>query len=243
MKFKLISAILVLFSFSASAKDTPLMIAVNVGPPWAYYDENGDATGIDVEAIRAVFTELGYTTQFAVLPYNRLIKEFNEQKFDFASPAAFASAVGTRTVRYLPYHDVAITRKADGVKLENISDLRNKRIVAYQHAQHVLGPEFEQAVSFSNYIELAEREVQVKLLAFERADIVVGESRLLHYILNEQHAELEVTTHPIFPVKHYGGIALDAAIARQFDEGVAQFIEEGKFDALLQKWDPASGQR
>ncbi|MCW8108715.1 transporter substrate-binding domain-containing protein [Alteromonas ponticola] len=242
MKYGLISVILIFVSFSGHAEKEPLLIAVNLGPPWAYYDDNDYPTGIEVETIRAVFNEIGYSTRFVILPYNRLIKAFNEQKLDFASPAAFASDVGTRTIRYLPYHDVAITRKADAIKLDNYRDLRNKRIVAYQHALQVLGQEFEQAVSLSNYIELAERKVQVKLLAFERTDVVVGESRLLHYILNETHPELAVTTHPIFPVKHYGGIALEETVAHQFDEGVQRFIEDGKFDALLKKWDPALNQ-
>ncbi len=236
MKSLIYSLIVVLFSCSAYAERETLNIAVNLGPPWAYYDEDGHATGIDVETMRAVFNDIGYSTHFSILPYNRLIKEFNEQKFDFASPAAFESELGFRTITYLPYHDVAITRKADGIIIEDYDDLKKKRIVAYQHALHVLGPEYHHAVTFSNYIELAEREVQLKLLAFERTDVVVGEKRLLHYILNEHYADLEVITHDIFPVQHYGGIAKDKQLAVQFNQAIKQFINSGKFDELLNRW-------
>ncbi|MCW8092003.1 substrate-binding periplasmic protein [Alteromonas sp. ASW11-130] len=237
MKAAVIFFLTILLSSFAYAEKERLNIAVNLGPPWAYYDATGKATGIDVETIRAVFNELGYTTHFWILPYNRLIKEFNDEKFDFASPAAFHSVVGFRTTRYLPYRDVAITRKADGIRLHKWEDLKSMRIVAYQHALHVLGPEFEKAVSFSHYIELAERDVQLKLLAFERTDVVVGEKRLLHYILKENHAELEVTTHNIFPVQHYGGIGLDEALVQQFNRGVNRFINNGHFEKLLNKWE------
>ena len=46
--------------------------------------------GIDVEIIKNIYQQYGYQIEFYLLGYDRLIKEFNQGKYDFASPAAFS---------------------------------------------------------------------------------------------------------------------------------------------------------
>lgn len=50
------------------------------------------------------------------------------------------------------------------------------------------------------YLELAEREVQIKLLVHDSTDLVIGERRLLTYIAKELYPSLQLEIHKIFPV-------------------------------------------
>ena len=45
------------------------------------------------------------------------------------------------------------------------------------------------------------REIQVKLLANDKVDLVVGERRLLEYIVGKNHTDFRIDVHQIFPVQ------------------------------------------
>jgi len=227
---------LLLLSCNIFAADKTLSVAVNLGKPWAYYHPEQGVTGIDVEIIRTVFKRLGYEVEFHLLAYNRLIKEFNDGIFDFASPAAFHSDIGVLTQKYLPFSDVAISLKSKGVEVGDIGDLQNYRIIAYQHAESVLGREYKETVKQAQYLELAEREVQIKLLVHDRTDLVIGEHRLLTYIAKELYPSHKLDIHKIFPVVNYGAIAKDKAVAESFDKELNKFILSGEFQQILDKW-------
>lgn len=225
-----------LLSCNIFAADKTLSVAVNLGKPWAYYHPAQGVTGIDVEIIRTVFKRLGYKVEFHLLAYNRLIKEFNDGGFDFASPAAFHSDIGVLTQKYLPFRDVAISLKSRGSEVRDIGDLQNYRIIAYQHAKSVLGEEYKETVKHAQYLELAEREVQIKLLVHDRTDLVIGERRLLTYIAKELYPSYRLDIHKIFPVVNYGAIAKDKEVAERFDIELSKFILSGEFQQIMDKW-------
>jgi len=228
--------LLLLLPCNILAGDKTLSVAVNLGKPWAYYHPEQGVTGIDVEIIRTVFKRLGYEIEFHLLAYNRLIKEFNEGEFDFASPAAFQSEFGFFTQKYLPFSDVAISLKSKKFEVSDMSDLQNYRIIAYQHAESVLGQEYKERVKQTQYLELAEREVQIKLLIHDRTDLVIGERRLLTYIAKELYPSHQLDIHKIFPVVSYGAIAKDKEVAERFDIELNKFILSGEFQKILNKW-------
>ncbi|KKO45459.1 polar amino acid ABC transporter [Arsukibacterium ikkense] len=233
---RLVILFILMFSSTLYATDSTLRIAVNDGPPWAFYDETKGVTGIDVEIIRHIFNSLGYKTEFHLLGYNRLIKEFNEGKYDVASPAAFPPEHGYLTVSYLPFQDVAVSIKYNNLTLEHISDLKGKKIIAYQFASTVLGEEFAGIVKNANYIEMAERELQLKLLVNNRADVVVGERRLLTYIIQQQFPNQQLAIHPIFVTTAYGAIVKDPLLQQQFDQELAKLKTSGVYDKILSQW-------
>jgi polar amino acid transport system substrate-binding protein len=228
--------LIVIFSNQAFTAEKTLKVAVNIGPPWAFYKEGEGVTGIDVEIIRHIFTKHGYNTEFHLLAYKRLIKEFNEGKFDIASPAAFPSEIGYLTTNYLPFKDVVVSLKKHDLTINNISDLTGKTIIAYQYATAVLGSEFENIVKDANYLEFAEREVQLKLLVHNRTDVVIGERRLLTYINKNLFPDDELTIHPIFITRAYGAITKDKDLQLLFDKELANIKASGVYQQILNKW-------
>ncbi|MEW9798284.1 substrate-binding periplasmic protein [Alteromonas sp. CYL-A6] len=233
---RVVTLFLVLMSFAVSATDKPLRVAVNIGPPWAFYDEDRGVVGIDVDIIRTVLSRLGHSSEFYLLAYNRLINDFNAGKYDIASPAAFPSDIGHLTQRYLPFKDVAVSLTARQLTIDNVNDLAGKKVIAYQSATQVLGSDYAAAVSQANYLEVAEREVQLTLLVSGRTDIVIGEQRLLTFIMENQYPEQAMTVHPIFETRSYGAIFKDATLQQQFDLELEKMRASGEFDAIMSEW-------
>lgn len=86
--------LLMCVAFQVSGNDKTLQVAVNIGPPWAFYQQESGVVGIDVDIIQHIATELGYDVEFHLLAYNRLIADFKAGKYDIASPAAFETSRG-----------------------------------------------------------------------------------------------------------------------------------------------------
>ncbi|WP_218311250.1 substrate-binding periplasmic protein [Alteromonas antoniana] len=234
MRFVLL--LLVFIFGQVLAAPSSLKIAVNVGPPWAFYDGEQGVVGIDVDILTHAFSELGYKTEFHLLPYNRLIKDFQDGKFDVASPAAFTAAHGYFSTYYLPFEDVAVSLKSRNLDISSIQDLRGKRVIAYQSARNVLGEEFAEAVDGNSYLEEAEREVQLTLLKNGKTDVVVGEKRLLTYIMSKRYPDVALTVHPIFDIKPYGAIIKQEFLRDRFNQQIKKMQASGKFQEIMDKW-------
>ncbi|MAD75474.1 MAG: polar amino acid ABC transporter [Rheinheimera sp.] len=228
--------LLFMLSWHLCAEPKTLKVAVNIGPPWAFYQEGKGITGIDVEIIRQILTKMGYSSEFHLLAYNRLIKEFNEGKFDVASPAAFPSENGYLTTPYLPFEDVVVSLKYNKLDINTLADLKGKNIIAYQFANAVLGAEFAETVKQENYLEIAERELQLKLLVNARTDVVIGERRLLTHIMQKNHPNISLTIHPIFITQPYGAIFKEQQLQQQFDQELEKLQQSGVYQDILNNW-------
>lgn len=233
---RIILLLLLIISPHVMANNETIKVAVNIGPPWAYFDEDKGIVGIDVDIIKHIFNNLGYNTEFHLMGYSRLIKEFKEGKFDVASPAAFSAENAFLTDTYLPFKDVAVTLASKNLKIETLQDLKGKRIIAYQFATGVLGDAFANTVKNESYLEIAEREVQVKLLVNERADVVIGERRLLTYIMNKLYPGEALTIHPIFVEQPYGAITNNPALTEAFDTELQKLKASGEYQTILNQW-------
>ena len=233
---RIILLLIFIGSWQAAAEQKTLTVAVNIGPPWAFDQEGKGVTGIDVEIIRHIFKKLGYKTEFHLLGYSRLIKEFNEGKYDVASPAAFPADNGHLTRAYLPFHDVAVTLQQHNHTIDNIDDLTGKNIIAYQFARSVLGEGFTNAVENANYLEVAERELQLTLLVNDRTDVVIGERRLLTYIMQQRFPNQKLAIHAIFVTQSYGAIVKDQHLQQQFDQELLNIQANGIYQQFLRQW-------
>ncbi len=237
MKRIIIILLAVLLQISApKASEKPLSIAVNAGPPWAFYDEELGVIGIDVDIISRVVERLGYKSEFHLLVYNRLIEDFRNGKFDIASPAAFSAREGALTVPYLPFEDVAVSLQSKNLSIEQLDDLAGKSVVAYQSARHVLGTAFTAVLTDDHYLEIADREVQLRLLANERADVVIGERRILTYIMNKYYPDKALRIHQVFEATPYGAIARNTELRDKFNAELEKMRESGELTRILNKW-------
>ena len=85
---KLIALVLALMLALAgvSAMAETLKMCTNAAfPPYEFYDENSQATGIDVEIAKAVCAKLGYDLEIVDIEFDQCIPGVQSGKYDFAA--------------------------------------------------------------------------------------------------------------------------------------------------------------
>ncbi len=212
-------------------------MGVHYSPPWSYVNNNGEIVGIEKEIIEGAFEKRGYNVEFKIYGYSRLIKEITDKKVDFASPIAVNIPNILPVDHYLPFHDVAMTLKSRDLKVDNVSDLKGKAVVAYQKASYVLGDEYRNVVESNTelYKEIHGRENQIQMLFRGRTDIVVGEERILVYLSEKLYGPGKVSIHPIFQKTNYGGAAWSESLVNDFNRGLEVLKNSGEYQEMLDK--------
>ena len=224
---------LVAFSTNAS---TPLRFGLHYSAPWSFYNDAGELDGIEYQIVSRIFQQAGIQVEYELHGYSRLLKQFTDNKLDCASPVAIEVSGAHYTEPYLPFEDVAISLQKAELTINSMADLRGKRIVAYQQAQTVLGENFSQAVAASNYIELAERELQLELLFSDRVDVVVGERRISHYLAAKLAPEKLLKTHHLFGEKYYPAACWREEYTNLFNQGLVQLRQKGELAEILMRF-------
>ena len=85
---KIIALVLVaIMSFAGvAALAESLKMCTNAAfPPYEFYDENGEPTGIDVEIARAICEKLGYELEVVDIEFDQCIPGVQSGKYDFAA--------------------------------------------------------------------------------------------------------------------------------------------------------------
>lgn len=224
---------LLLYSVALPAAE-PVRIGLHLSAPWSFYNAQGELDGIEYQLVSRIFSRAGYQVEYELHNYSRLIKQFSEKKLDCASPVAVPVDGAHFTRPYLPFQDVAISLRQAGVELNSLDDLAGKRIVAYQQAQQVLGPDFIRATAQANYMELAQRDLQLELLFSARVDVVIGEKRVLHYLAHEVAPQRELSTHYIFAEHEYPAACWREDLTAIFNAGLIQLQQSGELAEMLQ---------
>lgn len=234
-RIRLALTLVLLCAFSGNAA-TALRFGLHYSAPWSFYNDAGELDGIEYQIVSRIFQLAGLNVEYELHGYSRLLKQFSDKKLDCASPVAIDISGAHYTEAYLPFEDVAISLQKAQLSINSVADLRGKRIVAYQQAQNVLGENFAKAVAESNYIELAERELQLELLFSNRVDVVVGERRISHYLAAKLAPEMLLNTHHLFGEKYYPAACWRPEFTSLFNQGLAQLRQNGELADILMRF-------
>ena len=81
-----IAAMLVLSGFAALAENGTLTMCTNVAfPPYEFYGDDGQPTGIDVEIAKAIAAKLGYELEVVDIEFAQCIPGVQSGKYDFSA--------------------------------------------------------------------------------------------------------------------------------------------------------------
>lgn len=215
---------------------THLRVGLHLSAPWSFYNTDGELDGIEYQLLSRIFRRAGLNVEYELHSYSRLLKQFSDKKLDCASPVAVEVAGASYSQDFLPFQDVAVSLQARHLKVDTLAQLSDKRIVAYQQARQVLGPEFSQAISTASYLELAERELQLELLFSDRVDLVIGERRVLWYLAQLLAPQHQLTTHYLFTEKAYPAACWQPALSDVINQGLLQLRQSGEYQQILQRF-------
>ncbi|MFV3128047.1 substrate-binding periplasmic protein [Niveispirillum sp. KHB5.9] len=207
---------------------------------------DGRLRGLEYELLTAIMAAAGLKMEPYVGSNARLALAAGEGAVDGFAPVVGAVPDGlVLTDSYITYHNVALTLAARDISLKTPADLGGLRVLAFQRATRVLGPDFADAIAAAaDYREEPVQALQAKGLLYGRYDVLIGESRVLMYHVarvlaesGDQKQTLPVVEHRLFAPNHYCAGFRDPAMAARFNEGLRRVREDGSYQAILNRYD------
>lgn len=232
----ILAAFLIMFAVTtAHAKDVTLVAGLSL-PPYIIQESN---SGIEYDIIKEALAAKGHNLTINYVPFVRLIVDY--KKHDGAITINESSgATGEYSDTVITYKNYAISLKDKGVNVASIQDLKDKKIVAFQNATKYLGEEYAAvAKGNSKYKEQGKQNLQVKMLYSGRADVIVSDINIFKYFrksVDDIDTSADITLHEIFDGVAYKALFNDAAIRDDFNAGLKQLKESGRYDEIVNSY-------
>lgn len=243
MKYSL-SAVLMLcltglFSF-ASASEKSLLIGIGLSkPPYVIQSENA---GAEYDLVARALEIAGYKMVPRYMPLRRVPHAMNGGILDGATAVRpHMNVDGFLSNEVIKYQNYAISHANAGLKLNSLADLSKLRVVAFQNASNLLGGSFKAAVKDnSEYREVANQELQIRLLAAGRTDIVISDFRIfLHFkrkVAESTGKTFKVRFHRLFAPTPYGVAFRKREVRDAFDLAIDEMRRSGEYNEILRRY-------
>ncbi len=218
-------------SVTVQAREVTLLAGLSL-PPYIIQDSN---TGMEYDVIKEALAVKGHTLKMKYVPFVRVVVDY--KKYDGAVTINESSGVeGHYSDVVMTYQNYAISLKAKNIQINGISDLSDKRVIAFQNATKYLGPEFKATVSGnSEYKEQGRQILQVKMLYAGRTDVIVTDVNIFKYYrkqVTDMDTDVPITFHEIFPATDYKALFNDSDLRDTFNQGLAELKASGRYDAI-----------
>ena len=221
-----------------------LKVGVGNFPPFFIKKDN---KGIFIDIIDEIFKQLPeYKVQYIFMSNHRLLHEINlGQSIDVACNVfPNAKVNGYLSEPVFRFSDVAISRKSDQLTLNNIADLQDKSIAAYQGATELLGDSFKQmANNNADYNEYPHPKETTLLMLSGQKDIRVGDLNIFWYDLNNKYydkakdiAPDDFTVHYLWPSVFSHMAFNDPILKDRVDEVIIKLKRNGTMEKIYSRY-------
>jgi len=221
------------------------VVKIGVGNFPPFFIEKGNK-GIFIEVIDEIFRQLPeYKIEYLFMSNSRILHEINNgQLIDVACNIFSGSAVDAYLTEPLfRYRDVAISKKSNQLKIDNISDLAGTSIAAYQGATELLGSEFKKmARANAKYSEHAHPKDTTHLMLTGKKDIRIGDINIFLYDLKNKHYNKETridhnkfVVHYLWPYVYSHMAFKDLTLKTAVNEVIKDFKLKGTMEKIYSK--------
>jgi len=211
-------------------------------PPFVFAKtpkDQDDLRGIELEIMRQALAERGHSFDVRYMTYNRLSLSLKTGKIDAAATVRPELEGVYYSDNFVYFHNVAITRKSDNIRLDRLSDLKTRKIIAWQGATKDLGASFNEVANLAPlYRELADQGKQVKLFLRGRVNTIVIDRNIFSYwAKNYGEAPQRYMYHPLFGGRTNFAVGFIKKSWRDdFNWGLRILKKSGRYDALYTKY-------
>ncbi|SCA57787.1 ABC-type amino acid transport/signal transduction systems (fragment) [Candidatus Terasakiella magnetica] len=226
--------------FSLPAHAESLLIGIGLSkPPYVIQEHNA---GAEYEIVERAIELSGFSMTPKYMPMKRIPHALNGGALDGGmNMRAHMPVDGFFSNEIISYQNYAITLKSSGLKISQIAELKNYSVVSFQNAHKLLGPDYQEAVKGNKqYSELANQELQVKMLAAGRKQVVISDFRIfLHFkkqVERETGRKIDVQFHEIFMPTPYRVAFRKRTVRDRFDESLEFLRKSGEYDQILAKY-------
>lgn len=227
----------VIFVPVTSAKTLQVVVGWNKPP----YVMSASDSGFELELTREILSALGHDMKPVYVPFGRTMKMVEDRNVDIVLTVNTAHSVAQDflTAPYVTYQNVAVTLKGRHLDIDSFHAMKGRSVIAFQTAENVLGADYAKAIkSTSGYLEMPEQQRQVSMLLLGSVDIAVIDRNIFTYFKHKLPAAQQRPTevHELFGVSAYSAAIRDPVLRAQFDRELKQMKENGRYQALLDKF-------
>ena len=226
------------YALTATKPEIVVAISLDIPP----YVMKKATSGLEVDIVRYALKD--YTLRFIQLPYEELQTAVSRKRADVSVGVQISDDGAFYSADFITFANYAISKKADGLKIDSISDLKNHHVLAWQKAYLELGDEFErlfspQSPQRKNYTEVADQREQVQMFWQGKSYVIVIDRSIFNHISKAtRHSMSEVRLHPIFPpITDFKVSFNDHAVRDRFNQGLTKLCNDGKYAQLLKRYD------
>ena len=138
---------------------------------------------------------------------------------------------------YITYNNIVVS--INDFQINNLKDLKNKKIIAFQNATIYLGKEFENEVKDNkNYAEIANQEAQVASLMNGRTEVIVIDENIFKYYYKKSKLfkQKSYKVYGIFSPTPYKIAFKDKKARDDFNEGLKILKSSGRYKEVFEKY-------
>ncbi len=141
------------------------------------------------------------------------------------------------------FNSDAVTNAGNHVRLNGLSDLKGKSIIAYRGAQKFLGDKYRHAVAGNpHYREIFNHRAQVKLLLKNRVQVIIADHLLVEwyvrYLAQESSEEYKLTYHELFPPLQTRFACRDSELLGAYKAGLEEIRGNGELEKIRSRYVP-----
>jgi ABC-type amino acid transport substrate-binding protein len=198
--------------------------------------KKGSYTGFDVELMEAIGEEIGREPEFIDSSFETIFRDVAQGKFEAVMSAATITEEREKVVSFSnPYYlsEQAIV-VAEGSEITGLADLKGKTVAAQQGTTGLeLGKEKAEAGELRPYPEGPDA---INALKAGTVEAVIIDAPVAANAV-EETGGIEVAEK--VPTEETYGIAVapeSSELLEQINEGLAKTLEDGKYEAVYEKW-------
>lgn len=221
---------------------TVVKVGIGLNKPPYIMAPDAALPGFEYEIAEKALAASGYLLQPEQLPQTRALALLRADQLDgMLSVDEGIGGTDFFSEPYISYQNVAVTLSSRGIKLRQISDLRQYSVAAFQNAHLLLGEEFRQVASrHRNYREHPQQVTQNRLLFSGRVDVVVGDRLIFRYLTRQMEPPLPmdqaVDYHALFAPSPRRAVFRDERVRDAFNAGLRTIRRNGTYAAITRKY-------
>ena len=233
--------VVLFFTLTTSVGWSAISLKVAFSLEKAPYVIRSTESGLEVEILRLIFSDMGYEIAPVFQPPARSVRSLELGKVDAMATVANMPKFHL-SQPYITFRNFAWNLKRNKIHLKTMSDLSKYRVIAFQNARYFLGPDYRMAADKSpNYQEYSDQSRQLKMLLSDRVDVIICEERVLaenKRLLTAEANSLapELEKHTLFDESRYSVAFKDMKLRDSFNGSLEKLASNKSFEKIYKKY-------
>lgn len=242
-------AFLAMFGISQPANSSPIAKEFIVGvdddyPPFDFFDEKGEATGFDVDLIRAIADKQQLALRFVPTHWNNIVENLDNKKIQLAL-SGFAYS-DERAKKYqvsntYAYGQDVIATLDGGTVVQNYADLKNHRVLTLADSPYI--PQLEEVMGKGNANLIGEKStfLVVKNLINKKAEVAfIDKGTMQYYVQSFPDMKVNMLDSGSPELEPYELVMLankqEGELMAKINAGLSQIVQDGTYATIYKKW-------